>query len=157
MTTASGRSDGPVITVNHPPIPLDNVRMARILALLVDAVFITILIAASAIVIFFLGFLTLGLGWALYFVIWPAVALLYYFFTLGINGRTVGMSIFSIELREADGGHLHPVIGLAHPVLFWFMVTIPLILLVSIIISMMDDRKRMLHDIVLRVVMVRAE
>lgn len=155
MTTATGRSERPVITIGHRVLPVQNVRTARVLALLLDVVLIAMLMVAAAAVILILGLLTFGIGWLLYFVLWPAVALIYYFFTLGINGRTLGMSIFGIELRDEDGGRPHPVIGLAHPVLFYISLSIFPLFIISAVISLMDEKKRMLHDIVLRVVMVR--
>ena len=155
MTSATGNTDGPMITIDSRALPLENVPTSRVLAFLVDAALITLLMGVAAIVIGVLGVLTLGLAWLLYFILWPAVALLYYFFTLGMSGATPGMTMFSVELRD-DGGNLpHPVIGLAHPVLFWFSLGIVPLFLISVVISLLDEKKRMLHDMVLRVVMVR--
>ncbi len=155
MTSATGNTDGPLITIDNRVLPLNNVRTSRVLAFLVDAALIMLLMGVAAIVIGILGVLTLGLAWLLYFIVWPAVALLYYFLTLGINGATPGMNIFSVELRD-DGGNLpQGVVGLVHPVLFWFSLTIVPLFLISVFVSLMDEKKRMLHDLVLRVVMVR--
>ncbi len=155
MMTATGPTEGPIVNVGQQIVPVQNVRTARILALLIDASLIVMLMMASAAVILILGLLTFGIGWLLYLVLWPAVALLYYFFTLGVNGRTIGMSLFSIQLRDADGGQIHPIIGVLHPVLFYISLSIFPLFIISAILSLVDDRKRMLHDIVLRVVMVR--
>jgi uncharacterized RDD family membrane protein YckC len=155
MIDATGRTD-PVMIDNDADVDrLDNVRTSRVLAFLVDAAAILILMGISYVVVFVLGILTFGLGWLLFFIVWPVVALLYYFFTLSQTGSTPGMSLFGIELRETDGSRPHPIIGLVHPALFWFMAGIFPLLLISIVVSLVDDRKRMLHDIVLRTVMVR--
>jgi uncharacterized RDD family membrane protein YckC len=92
----------------------------------------------------------------LFFVLWPAVALLYYFLTLGLKGATPGMAMFGVEMQDADGATPHPVIGLAHPVLFWFMIGILPLYLASVVVSLLDEKKRMLHDIVLRVLVIRS-
>jgi uncharacterized RDD family membrane protein YckC len=155
MIDATGRTD-PVTIDNVADVDrLDNVRTSRVLAFLVDAAAILVLMGISYAVVFVLGVLTFGLGWLLFFIVWPAVALLYYFFTLSQTGSTPGMNLFAVELRETDGNRLHPIIGLVHPALFWFMAGIFPLLLISIVVSLVDDRKRMLHDIVLRTVMVR--
>ena len=153
--TATGHSDGHLVNVGQQIIPVQNVRTARILALLIDAALVIMLMMASAAVILILGLLTFGIGWLLYLVLWPAIALLYYFFTLGVGGRTIGMSLFGIQLRDADGGPIHPMIGVLHPVLFYLSVSIFPLFIISAILSLVDEKKRMLHDIVLRVVMVR--
>ena len=155
MMTATGPTNGPIINVGQQIVPVENVRTARILALLIDAALIVMLMVASAAVVLILGLLTFGIGWLLYLVLWPAVALLYYFFTLGVNGRTMGMNLFSIQLQDADGGPIHPMIGVLHPVLFYISLSIFPLFVISAILSLVDDKKRMLHDIVLRVVMVR--
>ena len=155
MIEATGRTD-PVIIDNHADVDrLDNVRSSRILAFLVDAVAITVLTVAAYVVVAVLGILTFGLGWLLFYIVWPAVALLYYFFTLSQTGSTPGMSLLGIELRDSDGSALHPIIGLVHPALFWFMFGVFPLLLISFVVSLLDERKRMLHDMVLRAVMVR--
>lgn len=155
MTDATGRTE-PVIIDNDADVDrLDNVRSSRILAFLVDAVAITVLMAIACVVIAVLGILTFGLGWLLFSIVWPVVALLYYFFTLSQTGSSPGMSLFGIQLRDSDGSMLHPIIGLVHPALFWFMFGIFPLLLISFVVSLLDERKRMLHDMVLRTVMVR--
>jgi uncharacterized RDD family membrane protein YckC len=159
MNDATGRMDTRMepVTIHSDDRPdrLNNVRTSRVLAFLVDAALILLLMGIAAVVISFLGLITFGIGWLLFFILWPAVALLYYFFTLGLNGATPGMNMFSVELRDLDGNSPHPVIGIAHPVFFWFSVGITPLYLASLVVSLLDEKKRMLHDIVLRTVMVR--
>lgn len=155
MTDATGRTNPVIIDSNSDVDRLDNVRSNRIFAFLVDAVAITVLTLIAYVVVAVLGVLTFGLGWLLFYIVWPAVALLYYFFTLSQTGSTPGMNLFGIELRDSDGSQLHPIIGLVHPALFWFMFGVFPLLLASCVVSLLDERKRMLHDMVLRTVMVR--
>ena len=156
MTQATGSTNSTIADIDPASDRLDNVRISRSLAFVVDAIAIAILMGISAIVIGILGIITFGLGWLLYFIVWPAVALLYYFFTLSQKGATPGMAMFSVELRDADGSIPHPIIGLIHPALFWFMIGFTPLYLVSIVVCLLDDKKRMLHDIVLRTIMVRS-
>ncbi len=155
MNSATDPMEPVTINIDKRPDRLNNVRTSRVLALAVDTVLIMVLMGVAFVVITVLGLITFGLGWLLYFIVWPAVALAYYFFTLGMTGSTPGMSMFAIELRDADGGRPHPVIGLAHPVFFWFSLGIVPLFLASVVVSLLDEKKRMLHDIVLRTVMVR--
>ena len=132
---------------------LDGVRTRRSMAFLVDVVLVAVLTLLAAVVVFFLGIFTLGLGWLLYAILWPAVALLYCAFTLGgANSATPGMRTFGLEMRTLDGGRMTPVLAAIHSVLFYASVSLltPFILLVALI----SDRKRLLHDIVLGTVVV---
>lgn len=156
MNEATGSSNPTVTDIDPAADNLNNIRTSRSLAFLVDAFAISVLMGISFIVIGFIGIITFGLGWLLYFIVWPAVALAYYFFTLSQTGATPGMAMFSVELRDADGGKPHPIIGLVHPALFWFMIGFLPLYLISIVVSLLDERKRMLHDIVLRTIMVRS-
>jgi uncharacterized RDD family membrane protein YckC len=130
-----------------------GVRTRRMMAFLVDVVVLAILTFLAGVVVFFLGILTLGLGFLLYAILWPAVALIYSAFTLGgPNSATPGMRTFGLEMRTLDGGRMTPVLAAIHAVLFYASISLltPLVLLISLI----ADRKRLLHDIVLGTVVV---
>lgn len=130
-----------------------SIRTRRSIAFLIDVVLITVLMGIAAIVIFILGIVTLGLGWLLYFILWPAIALLYYAFSFaGGVPQTPGMQVTGIELRMWYGEPPELLIGLAHPILFYVSVTVltPFIVLVALL----SPRKRLLHDIVLGTVVV---
>jgi uncharacterized RDD family membrane protein YckC len=157
MTELTGHTDPANAGYDPAADRLNNVRLSRSLAFLVDAVAITALTAMTYVVVAVLGIITFGLGWLLFYIVWPAVALLYYFFTLSQSGSTPGMAMFGVELRESDGGRLHPLIGLVHPALFWFMAGIFPLYLVSVVVCLLDEKKRMLHDILLRTIMVRRD
>ena len=53
------------------------------MAFLLDYVIVGLLLIPFAILVFLLGLLTLGLGWMLYSVLVPAVAIIYIWNTLG--------------------------------------------------------------------------
>lgn len=131
----------------------DGVRTRRLMAFLLDVVFVAMLTFAAGVVVFFLGVLTLGLGWLLYAILWPLMALVYCAFTLGgPNSATIGMRAFGLEMRQLDGAPMTPVLAAIHSILFYASVTIltPFVVLFSLI----ADRKRLLHDLLLGTVVV---
>ncbi len=134
----------------------EGVRTRRVLAFLVDYVLIALLLVPFAVIVFFLGIITLGLGWMLFSVLGPVVALSYVWFTLGgPNQATVGMSMMNIRLERLDGGRVDGMLAIVHSVLFWAgnVVLTPLILLATLFL----DRKRAVHDLLLGTVVVRAD
>jgi uncharacterized RDD family membrane protein YckC len=134
----------------------DGVRTRRVLAFLLDYLIVGVLLIPFAILVFFLGLLTLGLGWSLFAVLGPAVALIYVWNTLGgPNQATVGMRMMNIRLDRLDGRRVDGLFAVVHSVLFWAgnVVLTPLILLVSLF----ADRKRTLHDLLLGTVVTRAD
>ena len=134
----------------------DGVRTRRILAFLLDYLIVGLLLIPFAILVFFLGLLTLGLGWSLFAVLGPAVALIYVWNTLGgPNQATVGMRMMNIRLDRLDGRRVDGLFAVVHSVLFWAgnVVLTPLILLVSLF----ADRKRTLHDLLLGTVVTRSD
>jgi uncharacterized RDD family membrane protein YckC len=110
----------------------------------------------ASLVIAVLGVFTLGLGWFLFPLVWPVVALLYEVLTKGgPASATPGMRFTGIELRTIAGERLDYPIALLHSLGFWFSVTLltPLILLVGLF----THRKQLLHDLLLGTVAVRSE
>lgn len=138
----------------HPEV-YDGVRSRRIFAFLVDAAVILFLMLAASLVIAILGVFTLGLGWFLFPLVWPVVAIVYTMFTLGgPHSATPGMRFCGIEVRMLSGEKLYPLMALAHSVLFWVSVSFltPAVLLVALV----TRRKQLLHDMVIGSVAVRS-
>lgn len=132
----------------------EGVRTRRVMAFLIDYVIILLLMIPFAILVFLLGIVTLGLGWMLFAVFGPFVALTYVAMTLG-GGRqaTVGMQMTGIRLARLDGLRIDPLLAIVHTVLFWAgnVFTSGLILLATLVL----DRKRTVHDLLLGTVVVR--
>ena len=134
----------------------EGILSRRIVAFVVDAIVITILMVPAALVVFILGFVTLGIGWLLYGALFAIVALGYVAMTLGgPASATWGMRMAGTELRTWSGGRMFPLLAVMHSLLFWFSVSIltPLILLVGLF----TERRQLLHDLILGVVMVNSE
>lgn len=147
--------DGEIITDRLDDVrAYDGVRTKRIFAFVIDYVLIGLLMIPVAIVVAFLGVLTLGLGWLLFGILGPLVALSYVALTLGgANQATVGMRMMGVRLERLDGGPIGGVLAIVHTVLFWAgnAVLTPLILLATLFL----DRKRTVHDLLLGTVVVR--
>lgn len=145
--------------IDYQPDPLTNfrlysgVRTKRLLAFLLDVVILAILTFMAGAIIFVLGILTLGLGWLLYAILWPVLALVYCAFTLGgPNSATLGMQAMGIEMRQVDGSRMTPALAAVHSILFYASVSIltPFITL----ICLFTDRKRLLQDLLIGTVVI---
>lgn len=134
----------------------EGVRTRRIFAFLIDYLIVGLLLIPVGVVVFLLGILTLGLGWLLFGILVPLVALVYVWRTLGgRNQATVGMRWMGVHLERLDGGRIDGMIAVVHSVLFWAgnVILTPLILLATLFL----DRKRTLHDLLLGTVVVRSD
>lgn len=135
---------------------LEGVLSRRVLAFLVDAVIIFLLCIPVAVVIFLLGVITLGLGFFLYALMFPVIAIAYVAFTMGGQEQaTLGMRVNNIHIERVDGGKIDLITAVVHSVLFWAgnAVLTPLVLLVTLF----SDRKRTLHDLLLGTIVVRSD
>ena len=131
-----------------------GVLSRRVFAFIIDYLIVGLLWIPAAVVVFFLGIITLGLGWFLYPVLYVAVALLYFGLTLGGPSQaTPGMRVMGIALMRVDGRPMDFLTAVVHMVLFWIFnsVLTPLILLAGLFI----ERSRLVHDLLLGTVMVR--
>ena len=138
------------------PELFDGVLARRCIAFLVDVTIITIPVLFAALFILILGFVTLGLGWVLYALLWPATviwAIVYYGLTFGsAASATIGMRVMDLEMRTWYGAPAYFVLGAVHAVVYWLTVSFltPFILLVGFF----NGRKRLLHDIVVGTVVI---
>jgi uncharacterized RDD family membrane protein YckC len=129
---------------------LAGVRTRRVLAVCIDFVVVSLLVAVLWTISIFLTF-----GLALFFLppIYPFVAFLYNGLTIsGAKMATPGMRAMDLEMRMHDTGARVPFVNAAvQAVLFYVSWFFPPILLVSLV----DGEKRCLHDIIAGVVIVR--
>lgn len=134
----------------------EGVRTRRVFAFLIDYAIVLLLMIPFGILVFLLGVLTLGLGWMLFGVLFPLVALTYVWNTLGGEKQaTKGMQMMGIRLERLDGGRVDGLLAIVHSVLFWAgnVVLTPFILLATLVL----DRKRTVHDLLLGTVVVRSD
>jgi uncharacterized RDD family membrane protein YckC len=129
---------------------LAGVRTRRILAVCIDLLLVSLLVAALWIVSIVLTF-----GLALFFLppLYPFVAFFYNGLTVsGPRMATPGMRAMDLEMRMHETGARVPFVNAAvQAVLFYVSWCFPPIFLVSLV----DAEKRCLHDIIAGVVIVR--
>jgi uncharacterized RDD family membrane protein YckC len=149
--------DGEIISDRLDDVRLyEGVRTRRVFAFLIDYFFVGLLMIPFAVIVRVLGVLTLGLGWLLFGGLFPVVALTYIWTTLGGERQaTPGMAMMGIRLERLDGRRIDGLFAIVHSVLFWAgnALLTPLVLLFTLI----TDRKRALHDLLLGTVVVRAD
>src|SRR5215472_142204 len=138
------------------PELFEGVLARRCIAFLIDVVIIAIPVLLAAIFIFIFGIITLGLGWALYWLLSPGTvvwAIVYYGMTFGAPASaTIGMRVMDIEMRTWYGAPAYFVLGAVHAVVYWVTILFltPLILLVALF----NQRRRLLHDMLVGTIVI---
>jgi uncharacterized RDD family membrane protein YckC len=141
------------------PELFEGVLARRVLAYLIDLVIITVPIVFAWLFVFLFGIVTLGLGWALFWLIGPGTviwALVYYGMTMGgPASATIGMRAVDLQIRTWYGAPCYFLLGTIHAVLFWVLLSslTPLVL----VVGLLNERRRLLHDIVLGTVVINNE
>lgn len=135
-----------------------GVLTRRVFAFLIDLVVLSVPVILGYLFIAVFGLITLGLGWALFWLAWPATvvwAIVYYGASIGgPHSATMGMRVMDLELRTWYGQPGNFVLGATHAVLFWVSVSFlsPLVLLVGLF----NGRRRLLHDVILGTVVINS-
>ena len=104
-----------------------GVLTRRVFAFLIDLVVLSVPVILGYLFIAVFGLITLGLGWTLFWLAWPASiiwAIVYYGASLGgPHSATVGMRVMDLELRTWSGQPGYFVLGATHAVLL--ITTVP--------------------------------
>jgi uncharacterized RDD family membrane protein YckC len=133
-----------------------GVLTRRVFAFMIDVIVLAVPVILGVVFIAVFGLVTLGLGWALFWLVSPASiiwALVYYGATLGgPHSATIGMRMMDLELRTWYGAPGYFLLGAMHAVLFWISISVlsPFVLLVGLF----NARRRLLHDFVLGTVII---
>jgi uncharacterized RDD family membrane protein YckC len=141
------------------PELFEGVLARRLLAFVIDLIILAMPVLFLAMFIFVIGVVTFGLGFVFYALLTPAMvlwALIYYGTTLGSrHSATIGMRAMDIEMRTWYGSPAYFVLGAVHAIVFWITVSVftPLILIVCLI----NERRRCLHDILVGTVVINNE
>ena len=153
-TYSDTRQAGPRADAFDPwmqPELFRGVLTRRFFAFLIDLVVLSIPVVLGVLFIAVFGVVTLGLGWALFWLVSPASiiwAVVYYGASLGgPHSATLSMRVMDLEMRTWTGAPGYFMLGAAHAVLFWLSVSFltPLVLLVGLF----NGRRRLLHDVIL--------
>jgi uncharacterized RDD family membrane protein YckC len=161
-TGGAWRSDGGV-----PPHAFDpmlqpelfrGVLTRRFFAFLIDLVVLSIPVILAVVFIAVFGIVTLGLGWALFWLVSPASiiwALVYYGASLGgPHSATIGMRMMDLEMRTWYGAPAYFVLGAMHAVVFW--VSVSFLTPAIVLVGLFNGRRRLLHDIILGTVVINS-
>ncbi len=138
------------------PELFEGVLARRVIAFIIDLIILGIPIVLAWIFIFIFGLVTLGFGWALFWLVPPASviwALVYFGVTLGgPRSASLGMRMMDLEMRTWYGAPAYFVLGAVHAIVFWLTVSAltPFVLLVCFF----NARRRLLHDILLGTVII---
>ena len=127
----------------------------RMLAFFIDYAIVLLLMIPASVVVFFFGLLTLGLGFFLFPVLFFVVAGLYFgYFLSSVAQATPGMRVMDVMMVSDNEKSIDFVTAVLHLVIFWILnsVVTPFVLLVGLF----TERRRLLHDIALGTVQVRA-
>jgi len=163
MTDSGPRKIGVSIEVKpHAYDPVANpelfegVLARRCLAFLIDVTIVTVPVVFAALFIFIFGFITLGLGWALFWLLYPGAviwAVGYYGLTLGSQASaTIGMRVMDLEMRTWYGAPAYFVLGAAHAIVYW--VTVSFLTPFILLIAFFNDRRRLLHDMLVGTIVI---
>lgn len=136
------------------PELFESVLTRRVIAFFIDCAIMMVLIVAVSVAVGLLGLLTLGLAWLALPVIVPVVFVAYYAVTLGSHSRgTLGMRAMDIVLTPTRDKPLDGWMAMLHVVVFWITCSVltPFILAIGLI----TNRRQLLHDLLLGVLMVR--
>lgn len=142
MSTAPGASD--YISESA----FQGTLARRVFAFLIDYVLLGLVLLLAAVVVFFLGVLTLGVAWFIYPVLGVLTAMLYFGMTVGGEKQaSPGMRMMGLILVQQSGRPVDFFTAIVHLVLFWLCnsVLTPLVLLVGLF----TNRNRLLHDLLL--------
>jgi uncharacterized RDD family membrane protein YckC len=135
-----------------------GVLTRRVFAFLIDLVVLSVPVILGYIFIAVFGVITLGLGWMLFWLAWPATivwAIVYYGASIGgPHSATMGMRAMDLEVRTWYGAPGYFVLGACHAVLYWVSISFltPLVLLVGLF----NGRRRLLHDMILGTVVINS-
>jgi uncharacterized RDD family membrane protein YckC len=156
------RNDGGVqphaFDPNLQPELFRGVLTRRVFAFLIDLVVLSVPVILGYLFIAVFGLITLGLGWALFWLAWPATviwAVVYYGASIGgPYSATLGMRVMDLELRTWYGAPGYFVLGAMHAVLFW--ISISFLTPFVVLVGLFNGRRRLLHDIVLGTVVINS-
>ena len=138
------------------PELFEGVLARRCIAFLIDVTIIAIPVLFAAMFILIFGLVTLGLGWALYFLLYPGAviwAILYYGLTFGgAASATIGMRVMDIEMRTWYGAPAYFVLGAVHAIVYW--VTVSFLTPFVLLVALFNDRRRPLHDMLVGTIVI---
>lgn len=130
----------------------------RLVAWLIDFVLIWLLIALLAVVIAVLGAITLGLAWGLYLILLPGTGILYSALTVGGTLQaTPGMRVLGLRAVDVStGGRVEAITAAVHALFFYIAAGTFVLWLLDVGLGLARTDRRLAHDLLLGVAVIRA-
>ncbi len=132
----------------------DGVVMRRLVAFCIDLVVILVLWCIVLVVGLLISVLTLGLATPLAMAVFAATGFLYRWAMLSERSATVGMLLTGIEVRNAGGNRLDPVMAFLHVAGFYLSVFVTPLLVIGWFMMLSSPHRRLLHDVPLGTVVI---
>jgi uncharacterized RDD family membrane protein YckC len=156
---ASGPGYNPTYRPPHSvidPRATEGVLGRRLMGYAVDLVVITILVGLLWLVIAVLGVITFGLGWMLFGLL-PLTAIVYNALTVGGPAQaTIGMRTAGVRVVDGlTGGRVSVLQAAVHALLFYVAVSTAVLLAVDILIGFGRSDRRLGHDLLSGLTLVR--
>ena len=145
-------SDAMIAAVNQTEGTLSR----RFFAYLVDLVMILLFSALLCLAIAVIGLLTFGLGWSLFAIV-PASAIIYNAMTVGgPRQSTIGMRTMGLRVVDATtGGPVGMLTAAVHALLFYVAAGTFVLWLLDLFLGVARSDRRLGHDLLTGVVLVR--
>src|SRR4051812_14820771 len=136
--------------------PTDGTLGRRFFAYLIDIVMIALFSLGLSILIAVIGLLTFGLGWSLFAIV-PASAILYNAITIGgARQSTIGMRMMGLRVVDAATGRPVGMLTAAvHALLFYVAAGTFVLWLLDLFLGVARADRRLGHDLLTGVVLVR--
>lgn len=132
----------------------EGVPMRRLVAFCIDLGVILVLWCIVLVVGLLVSILTLGLGTPLAAAVFAGTGFLYRWVMLAERSATIGMLMTGIEVRDAGGDRLNPVIAFLHVAGFYASVFLTPLLVIGWFLMLSSPYRRLLHDLVLGTVVI---
>lgn len=126
-----------------------GVPARRLFAFLIDVCVSVVLMGLIAVVGLVIGFLTLGLGWLVAFLLFISADFLYRWLTISAHSATWGMVLTGIELRDRRGEPLDPGQALAHTAAYYVTVALGIPVILNLVVMFVSPHRRLIHDFLL--------
>jgi uncharacterized RDD family membrane protein YckC len=140
---------------SQAPYLYSGTVLRRSLGYLVDIVIIAVLGLCLGFALSVVGLLSFGLLSPLAVIVMALWPLLYHSFFLARAGATPGMRLFGVEVRDWSGRPVEPLQAVLVVLLFY--VSVSLTALLVLIVVLLTERGRALHDILANTLVVRRQ
>jgi uncharacterized RDD family membrane protein YckC len=154
----------PTIEYNAYPVDTrlaDGVIARRFWAYLIDLLVIALWVVLISIGIFFLGLITLGLGWGLFFAL-PLTALIFIVYNAvtigGPNQATVGMRAMGLRVVDpATGRRVSMLAAAVHALFFYVAISTFLLWVCDVLVGFIRNDGRFIRDLLTGMMIIRTE